>query len=93
MALSDNNDVFVGGEFGVSCTAGSKTGFAILSEPSQVMADGQVLFSDYSIRAKASEFGNLQANDQIFVNSVAYTVRETMFDTDGQLVTISLQKT
>nr|BAR31340.1 hypothetical protein [uncultured Mediterranean phage uvMED] len=93
MALSDDNDVFVGGEFGVSCTAGSKTGFAILSEPSQVMADGQVLFSDYSIRAKASEFGNLQANDEIFVNSVAYTVRETMFDTDGQLVTISLQKT
>ena len=93
MALSDDNDVFVGGEFGVSCTAGSKTGFAILSEPSQVMADGTVVFSDYSIRAKASEFGNLQANDQIFVNSVAYTVRETMFDTDGQLVTISLQKT
>ncbi len=93
MALSDDNDVFVGGEFGLSCVAGTKSGSAILSEPSQVMADGQVLFSDYSIRAKASDFGHLTANDEITVNDVAYTVRETMFDTDGQLVTITLQKT
>lgn len=93
MALSDDNDVFVGGEFGVSCVAGGVIANAILSEPSQIMADGNVLFSDYSIRGKASDFGTLKANDEITVNDIAYTVRETMFDTDGQLVTITLQKT
>ena len=93
MALSDDNDVFVGGEFGVSCVAGTKRGFGLLSEPSQIMADGNVLYTDFSIRAKASDFGHLIANDSITVNDVAYTVRETMFDVDGQLVTITLQKT
>lgn len=93
MALSDDNDVFVKGEFGVYCVAGTKTGYAILSEPSQIMGDGAVLFSDYAIRAKASDFGHLTANDAISVDGIAYSVRETMFDTDATLVTITLQKT
>ena len=47
MALSDDNDVFVKGEFGVSCVAGTKRGFGLLSEPSQIMADVNVLYTDF----------------------------------------------
>jgi hypothetical protein len=52
-----------------------------------------VLFSDYTLQAKASDFGTLVANDAISVGGVAYTVRETRFSTDGLLVTIAIQKT
>tara|TARA_R100001443_G_scaffold13080_1_gene22996 strand:- start:150 stop:431 length:282 start_codon:yes stop_codon:yes gene_type:complete len=93
MPLSDDNSVFVGGEFGVSCTSGSTTANGILSQPSEVVLDGMVLFSDYTLQAKASDFGTLVANDSITVDSVAYTVRETRFSTDGQIVTIAIQKT
>ena len=63
------------------------------SEPSEVVLDGMVLFSDYTLQAKASDFGTLVANDAITVGGVAYTVRETRFSTDGLLVTIAIQKT
>ena len=93
MALSDNNSVFVGGEFGTTCTAGAITAKAILSQPTEIVLDGMVLFSDYTLIAKAVDFGNLKANDSINVGNVAYTVRETRFSLDGEIVTIAIQKT
>ncbi len=93
MALSDDNSVFIGGEFGVPVSAGSVNSTGVLRQPSEVIVEGMVLFTDYLLDAKASDFGTLVANDSITVDSTAYTVRETRFSTDGQLVTISLQKT
>ena len=93
MALSDDNSVFVGGEFGVSCTSGSTTANAVLSQPSEVLMDGMVLFSDYTLLAKASDFGSLIAGNSITVDGTAYTVREARLSVDGQLVTIGIQKT
>ena len=81
MALSDDNSVFVGGEFGVSCTSGGTT------------ANGILLFSDYTLETQASDFGSLIAGSSITVDGNAYTVRDTRFSSDAQLVTISLQKT
>jgi hypothetical protein len=93
MALSDDNSVFVGGEFGVSCTSGGTTANAILNQPSEVLMDGMVLFSDYTLLARAADFGTLVAGNSITADGTAYTVRETRFSTDGQLVTIAIQKT
>lgn len=93
MPLSDDNSVFVGGEFGVSCTSGSTTANGILSEPSDVLMDGVVLFTDYFLQAKASDFGSLISGSAITVDGTAYTVRETRLSIDGEIVTISLQKT
>ena len=93
MALSDDNDVFVGGEFGVSCTSGSTTANGVLRQPSEVLMDGMVVFSDYTLETKASDFGTLISGDSITVDGTGYKVRETRFSTDGQLVTIALQKT
>lgn len=93
MALSDDNSVFVGGEFGTTCTAGAITAKAILSQPTEVVLDGMVLFSDFTLIAKAIDFGSLKVNDSITVAGVAYTVRETRFSVDGEIVTIAIQKT
>ena len=55
--------------------------------------DGLVLFSDYTLETQASDFGSLIAGSSITVDGNAYTVRDTRFSSDAQLVTISLQKT
>jgi hypothetical protein len=45
------------------------------------------------LTARASNFGTLIRGSSITVDSVAYTVRETMLIDDGKFVQIALQKT
>jgi hypothetical protein len=92
MAFTEDLDIFLA-DFGVSCTAGAVTANGILDMPSQVISDGMVLSTDYTLTAKASNFGTLIRGDSITVDSVAYTVRETMLIDDGKIVQIALQKT
>lgn len=80
-------------DFGVDCTAGAITGKGILDMPSEVVAGGMVLSTDYTVTAKASDFGSLISGDSITVDSVAYTVREVRLIDDGKLCEIALQKT
>lgn len=80
-------------DFGVDCTAGAVTAKAILDMPSEIIADGMVLSTDYTLTAEAADFGNLLRGASITVDSVAYTVRETRLISDGKLVEIALQKT
>jgi len=80
-------------DFGVSCTAGAVTALGILDMPTQVLAGDQILSTDYTLTAKASDFGNLLYGDAITVAGVAYTVREARLIDDGALVELGLQKT
>ncbi len=91
--LSNDLDTFFDNPFGVSATSGGTTAKVLFDEPSQVLADGMVLTTDYQITAKTSDFGTLLAGASITVNSVAFTVRETRLIGDGLLCEISLQKT
>ena len=92
MAITEDLDIFLA-DFGVSCTAGAVTANGILDMPSQILSDGMVLSTDYTLTARASNFGNLIRGNSITVDSVAYTVRETMLIDDGKFVQIALQKT
>ena len=92
MALSEDLDIFLA-DFGVSCTAGSTTANGILDMPSQVISDGMVLTTDYTLTARASSFGSLIRGDSITVDGTAYTVREAMLMDDGKFVQLGLQKT
>jgi hypothetical protein len=92
MAFTEDLSIFLA-DFGVSCTAGAVTALGILDMPSQILSDGMVLSTDYTLTAKASNFGTLIRGDSITVDSVAYTVRETMLIDDGKIVQIALQKT
>jgi len=92
MALSEDLDIFLA-DFGVSCTAGATTANGILDMPSQVISDGMVLTTDYTLTARASNFGSLIRGDSITVDGTAYTVRETMLLDDGKFVQLGIQKT
>ena len=92
MAFTENLEVFLA-DFGVSCTAGAVSALGILDMPSQIISDGMVLSTDYTLTARASNFGTLIRGSSITVDSVAYTVRETMLIDDGKFVQIALQKT
>lgn len=92
MAITENLDAFLA-DFGVTVTSGAVSGVGILDMPSQIVSDGMVLTTDYTLTAKASAFGALTRGASITVDSVAYTVRETMLIDDGKFVQIALQKT
>lgn len=91
MALTEDLGVFLN-DFGVSCTAGAVTALGILDMPTQVLAGEMVLSTDYTLTARASDFGSLKYGDAITVATVAYTVRETRLIDDGAFVEIGLQK-
>lgn len=92
MALTEDLDIFLA-DFGVSCTAGATTANGILDMPSQVISDGMVLTTDYTLTARTSNFGSLIRGDSITVDGTAYTVRETMLLDDGKFVQLGIQKT
>jgi len=92
MAITEDLDAFLA-DFGVSCTAGATTANGILDMPSQVISDGMVLTTDYTLTTRSSTFGSLVRGDSITVDGTAYTVRETMLISDGKFVQIALQKT
>jgi hypothetical protein len=92
MAITEDLDIFLA-DFGASCIAGAVTANGILDMPSQILSDGMVLSTDYTLTARTSNFGSLIRGDAITVDTVAYTVRETMLIDDGKFVQIALQKT
>lgn len=91
MAIVEDPDLFLA-DFGVTVTSGALSGTGILDMPSEYVADGMVLSTDYSVRCRASVFGGLDYGDNITVNSVAYTVREIRLVDDGVYVDITLSK-
>lgn len=92
MPLSEDLGLFLN-DFGVSCTAGAVSALGILDMPTQVLAGEMVLSTDYTLTARAADFGGLQYGDAITVAGVAYQVRETRLIDDGAFVEIGLQKT
>jgi hypothetical protein len=91
MAFTEDLSVFLA-DFGISCTAGAVSALGILDMPTQVLAGDQVLSTDYTLTAKASDFGNLLYGSEINVNGVPYTVRETMLIDDGAFCQIGLMR-
>jgi len=91
MAFTEDLDVFLA-DFGVSCTAGAVSALGILDMPGQVISDGMVLTTDYTLTARALDFGDLLYGSQISVNGVPFTVREATLQDDGRFVQLSLQR-
>lgn len=79
-------------DFGVTCTAGATTALGILDMPSQVVADGMVLTTDYKLTVRTADFGGLQYGDTINVAGANYQVREAMRIDDGAFTDLMLTK-
>jgi hypothetical protein len=91
MAFTEDLSVFLA-DFGVSVTAGAVSGSGLLDMPGELIADGMVITTDYSLRCEASKFGSLAYGTSITVDSLTYTVRENRLIDDGKFCLISLQK-
>jgi hypothetical protein len=95
MALSFTEDLdafFDTPGFTVSVVHGVTTGVGYLDQPSEIIADGVVLTTDYSVVVKTSEFSSVARGDTMTVDSVAYTVREPMLLDDGKIMRVMLMK-
>lgn len=89
--ITEDLDLFLG-DFGVPVTSGAITGMGILDMPSQVVADGMVLTTDYKLTVKTSQFGGLLYGDGVTVDGVNYQVREAMKVDDGRFTELMLTK-
>lgn len=93
MAFTEDLDVFFSTEgFGVSVTKGSITGVGILDMPSEVIADGVVLTTDYKLLVKTSDFSSITRGDAMTVDGTAYTVREPVLMDDGKITQVFLMR-
>lgn len=91
MAFIEELDLFLT-DFGVPVSAGAVTGVGVLDMPSQVVADGMVLTTDYKLTVKTSVFGGLLYGDGVTVDGVNYQVREAMKVDDGKFTELMLTK-
>jgi hypothetical protein len=92
MAFTENLDVFLA-DFGVTVTSGAISGSGLLDMPGELVADGMIITTDYSLRCEASKFGTLAYGTLITVGGTAYTIRENRLIEDGVFCEITLQKT
>jgi hypothetical protein len=79
-------------DFGVPVSAGAVTGVGIFDMPSQIVADGMVLTTDYRLTVKTADFGSLIYGNTITVDGASYTIREAMKVDDGKFTELMLTK-
>lgn len=91
MAFSEVLSTFFA-DFGVSVTANGVTSTGILDMPTETLLGDQVLSTDYTLTARASEFGSLKYGDAVTANGIAFTVRENRLLDDGSLCEVSLSR-
>lgn len=91
MTITDDLDAFFSFD-AVPVTNGVISGTGLIDMPSEIIADGTVLTTDYKLTVKSSDFGGLLYGDGLTVNGVNYTVRNVMLVDDGRIAEISLMK-
>jgi hypothetical protein len=91
MAFTEDLSVFLA-DFGVSVTAGAVSGSGLLDMPGELIADGMVITTDYSLRCEASKFGGLIYGAAVTVDGVNYQVRDNRLVDDGKFCDITLLK-
>jgi len=94
MAFVEDLSVFLSDdEFAKPVTAGGVSGLGILDMPSEVIADGVVLTTDYKLTCEASKFGDLAYGAGVNVDGHAYTVRNVALIDNGVFCEVMLQRT
>jgi len=93
MAFVEDLSVFLDiDEFAVPVISGSVSGVGILDMPSEIIADGVVLTTDYKLTCESSKFGGLLHSDAVSVDGDNYTVRTASLIDDGKFVELMLMK-
>ena len=93
MAFVEDLSVFIDiNDFGVSVTAGAVSGFGVLDMPGDLVLDGMVISTDYSLRCEASKFGDLLYGAAMTIDGNSYEVRDNRLIDDGAFCMITLSK-
>lgn len=91
MPLTEDLSVFLN-DFGVTATSGAISGLGILDMPGQLIADGMVISTDYTLRCESAKFGGLLYGDEMRISGVTYQVREVRLIDDGTLCDVALMR-
>ena len=96
MALSFTEDLdafFDTPGFTVPVVFGATTGVGYFESPTEIIADGVVLTTDYAVVVKTSDFSTVTNGDSAMtVDGSSYTVREPMLLDDGKIMRVMLMK-
>lgn len=89
--MNFETDVFLK-DFGLPVVWGSRSGLGILDAPSEIIAGGMVLTTDYQLTIKTSDFPGLLRGETLTVNGTAYMVREARQIDDGVFSNVFLSQ-
>lgn len=92
MPAFDLPDVFLK-DFGIPVVFDGKSATGILDMPTEVIAGGMVLTTDYALTFKTADLPSLGYGNQVKVGGSDYTVREVRSQDDGTFSIAYLQKT
>jgi hypothetical protein len=92
MIGGDLSPFFQSAHFASTVVWGAVTGTGIFDAPGDLLHDGDIVSTDYTLMVKTSEFGAVQYGDAITVGGVSYTVRFFRSLDDGQLGVIVMTK-
>lgn len=93
MAFTEDLDVFFNTDgFGVDVSTSTASGVGIFDMPSEVIADGVILTTDYRLLVKTSDFPSLLRGTSMTVDGLGYSVREAMLMDDGKITQVMLMK-
>ena len=91
--VTDSLDAIFSDDLTTSVYFNGIYGKGILEQPTAVTLGDQVLFYDYTLFLKNSEFNTLKNGDSIKVKDDFYTIREVQKGLDGEVLEVSIQKT
>jgi hypothetical protein len=87
----DIPDVFLR-DFGLPIQFGSARAKGILDMPTEIVAGGMVLTTDYSLTYRTSDLPGLEYGSTVTVDGLQYTVREVRLQDDGVFSIAYLQR-
>lgn len=79
-------------DFGVPVAWGEHSGKGILDMPSEIIAGGMVLTTDYQLTVKTADFPGIDHGDAVTINGATYSVREARAVDDGVFSHLFLSK-
>lgn len=89
--MNFETDVFLN-DFGLPVVWGRYSGKGVLDMPSEIIAGGMVLTTDYQLTVKTSDFPGIDQGATITVNGAGYYVREARTIDDGVFSQLYLSK-
>jgi hypothetical protein len=93
MPLPPPTDVdFMLEDTGVLVSSGVVSGKGLLEQPQRLIQDGYVITTEWTLLARADQFGGLLYGDALTADGINFLVREARILVDGVLCEISLEK-